>query len=433
MDFITKPFGWLMMMLYEFAKNYGIAVILFAFIIKVILLPFMMKSKRNTMRSGRLAPKIKELEKKHGANKQQYQVELSKLYKEENFNPASGCLWSLIPFPIMLALYGAIRQPLTIMMGVAQQAIAKDGVIYNLLPSSLQAASTYSQIHQAEYISQHFSVFQGIANLRQIDYSFLGMNLGNTPQPDFLWKTNWSDPSIWVPGLLLFLLPIVSGLLAYFSSKISMKVNPTVGSQQQSMSKSMLLLMPLMSVYFAFIMPAAIGVYIIVSTLLQVVQDVILTKHYTGILDAEDVVKNEARRIKEAEIEAKRLETERKRIENNMERNPNTSKKKQLKTERQEQIVKTVEWEKKHAPAPRAEDPSRSGTRRYARGRAYDPERFGADNQSAQTDDVRALNPSSQESKQASQEDYDFDPDQSFMTFKDAEDEQDETGSDEEE
>lgn len=397
MEFITKPFGWLIMFLYELTNNYGLAVILFALVVKIILMPFQAKSKRSMMRTGRLQPKLKELEKKHGANKQKYNEEVAKLYREEKINPMSGCLWSLIPFPIIIALFSAIRSPLTIMMGVAQSALEPGGAIYNLLPSNLTAASAYSQINQAEYISQHFSQFQGIPNLRPIDYNFLGMNLGNTPDWQFLWKTNWSDVSVWLPGLLLFLLPILSGVLAYFSSKISMQINPMANQQQQSSTKSMLLMMPVISVYFAFIMPGAIGVYIIASTLFAMIQDIILTKRYTKLMDIEDAAKNERLKAKQEELEAKRLETERKKIEQNTTVNPNTSKKKLVKNERQEQHEKAAEWEKAHSPAEekKEENPSRIDNRRYARGRAYDPSRFAAPENTSledtQSDDTAAV------------------------------------------
>ncbi|NLT13437.1 MAG: membrane protein insertase YidC [Clostridiales bacterium] len=408
-DFITKPFGWLMMVLFEFTKNYGLAVILFALVVKVILLPFQMKSKRSMMRTSRLQPRMKELEKKHGANKQKYQEEVQKLYKEEHINPMSGCLWSLIPFPIIIALFSAIRQPLTIMMGIAQELIAEGGIIYNKIvelatanaPDKLAVLTnlkdSYIQIKQAQFISQpgNFEIFSQISDkLRQVDYNFLGMDLGAQPDWQFFWKTNWSDSSVWGPALLLFLLPIASGILSYFSSKVSMQMNPSAGGQQQSSNKTMLLMMPLISVFFAFSMPGAIGVYIIASTLFAMIQDIYLTKHYTKIMDAEDAVKNEQLRIKEAELEAKRLETERKKLENKTEVNPNTSKKKQQKIERQEQVEKAVEWEKKTEPAQnKEEDPSRSGSRRYARGRAYDPDRFSGsseENPEEQSDDAPA-------------------------------------------
>ena len=436
-DFITKPFGWLILVLYQFTTNYGLAVILFALIVKGILLPFQMKSKRSMMRTSRLQPRMKELEKKHGANKQKYNEEVQKLYKEEKINPMSGCLWSLLPFPIILALFSAISSPLTIMMNVPKALLDPGGAIYNLLEKmgGPIAKANYLQIHQAEFISkpENFSAFHQVsANLSQIDYNFLGMKLGENPQLTFLWSTNWSDINVWGPGLLLFLLPFVSGILAFFSSKISMQMNPSGNAQQQSSTKTMMLMMPLISVYFAFIMPGAIGVYIISSTLFAMIQDIILTKHYTKIMDAEDAVKNEQRRIREEELEAKRIETERKKLENKTEVNPNTSKKKQMKTERQEQLEKAVEWEKKHEPAVNEEeDPRRSGTRRYARGRAYDPTRFfdnAETSQVAASDNDLDTTPAAPDIDETQEEDYD--PDQ--ITLDDTQIDSDETDTDEE-
>ena len=397
-DFITKPFGWLLMLLYEFVQNYGLAVILFALVVKVILLPFQMKSKRSMMKTSRLQPKLKELEKKHGANKQKYNEEVSKLYKEENINPMSGCLWSLIPFPIIIALFSAIRNPLTIMMGIPKALIEEGGAIFDKLASMGFAPTgnaNYLQIGQTQFISQHFESFANISDkLRQIDYSFLGMDLGQQPDVKFLFTTDWSDPSIWWPGLLLFLLPLVSGGLAFITSRVSMKMNASSDSQQANSMKSMMLMMPLINVFFAFSMPGAIGVYIIGSMLFQTVQEVILTKHYTKIMEAEDAIKFERLRKRELELETKRLETEQRKLESSTYKNPNTSKKKQAKTERQEQIEKAVDWEKKHSPPSEdeEEDARCVGTRRFARGRAYSPDRFdcgeGAEeNPDSRTDD----------------------------------------------
>ena len=377
------------MLLYELVNNYGLAVILFALVVKVILLPFQMKSKRSMMKTSRLQPKLKELEKKHGANKQKYNEEVQKLYKEENINPMSGCLWSLIPFPIIIALFSAIRNPLTIMMGVPKALLEEGGAILEKLTSmnfSTTVNNNYLQIAQSQFISDNFESFASLSDkLHQLDYSFLGMDLGQQPQFNFLWTTDWSDPSVWGPGLLLFLLPLVSGGLAFLTSRISMKMNPQQDSQQANSMKSMMLMMPLINVYFAFIMPGAIGVYIIGSMLFQTIQEIILTKHYTKVLEAEEAVRNEQRRKREAELEAKRLETERKKLENNTQRNPNTSKKKQAKNERQEQLDKAAEWEKKNTVSSDDDDKQEAsscvGTRRYARGRAYEPDRFNCEEQ----------------------------------------------------
>jgi YidC/Oxa1 family membrane protein insertase len=207
------------------------------------------------------------------------------------------------------------------------------------------------------------------------------MDLGAQPTWNFLWTTDWSDPKVWAPGLGLFLIPIVTGALTLITSRISTKLNTAAQPEGQSSMKTMMMLMPLMTVYFGFIVPAALGVYWIANSVFGAVQDVWLHKRYTRIIEAENAERNERRRAKEAELEAKRLETERKKAENATSVNPNTSKRKQQTTEKQEQIARAVEWEKKNQPPSDAADgePARSGSRRYARGRAYDPDRFSAE------------------------------------------------------
>jgi YidC/Oxa1 family membrane protein insertase len=158
------------------------------------------------------------------------------------------------------------------MMGVARELVVQGGAIYNkyaeIVGGAVNPKDGYLQIKMTEVISANFEKFRHLdPNLRQIDYNFLGMKLSETPNWKFFWQTNWSDPSVWVPGLLLFLLPVASGVLAYFSSKIGMALNQTPGNdQQQQSTKSMMLMMPLISVYFGFVMPGAIGVYMIAQT-----------------------------------------------------------------------------------------------------------------------------------------------------------------------
>ena len=386
---IARPFGQFLMFLYEWVGNYGLALVLFAIAVRGIMLPFQMKSKRGMMRQARLQPKVAELQKKHGANKTKLNEEMAKMYKEEGANPASGCLWSLLPFPIMLALFLVIREPLTMMMGVAANLLADANPAENIPIGAILAQlksmgfeSTvqpyYIQVDQAQFISANFSKFADLSSaLRPLDFSMGILNLGAQPQWNFLWTTDWSNVTIWLPGFLLFLIPLLSGGSQFVASGINRKMNPTVTPEGQGKSmQTMMMLMPLMSVYFAFITPAALGFYWMIGTVLQIAQDVWLTKRFTRILDAEDAVRNEERKKKEAEIEAKRLETERKKAEGLVERNPNTSKRRKQKIDKQEQLGRAADWEKKNAPPEEKFEPSRVGNRHYARGRAYDPDRY---------------------------------------------------------
>ena len=153
LDAIAKPFGLLLLWLYNLVGNYGIAIFLFALIVKIIMLPFQMKTKKSMMRMAALNPQIQELQKRHEGNPKKLQEETAKLYKEEKVNPMSGCLWSLIPYPILLALYRAIRFPLTTMMGVSKDLLAEGGAILNKLTELGFVASgkstAYLQLEQS--------------------------------------------------------------------------------------------------------------------------------------------------------------------------------------------------------------------------------------------------------------------------------------------
>lgn len=381
---VTWPFAWLMINLYELFSNYGLAVIAFALVIKLILLPFQMKSKRSMMRTARLTPLVNEIQKKYEGNKQKAQMEVSKLYKEEKINPMSGCLWSLIPFPILIALYSVIRQPLTSMMRLGAETItAIESKITSLGLTLPEASNAYREIQMTDIIHQNWSSFAGMdPGLVDIDYGFLGLNLGSQPEWNFFAKVDWSDSSVWLPALGLFLIPVISAALSYFSMKISNKTNPTAQQTQGSM-KGMMLIMPLISLYIGFVMPAALGVYWIAGSVFAIIQDLILNKYYGKKLDAEDAVRMEKYRAKEAELEKKRLETEKLREAGTTKVNKNTSKKKLQTAERTKEEVRDAasraeEKAKRKAALGIVDEipQSQVGNRRFARGRAYVEDRF---------------------------------------------------------
>ena len=391
---IAKPFGALMLWLYEWVGNYGVAVILFALIVKLILLPFQMKSKRGMIQQTRLQGKIKEIEKRHGANKQKYNEEVQKLYREEGVNPMSGCIWSLIPFPILIALYQAIRFPITIMMGVGKELLAEGGAIATKLAElgfETTTNAAYVELEQSQFITKHWDAFSGISDkLRQIDYNFLGLDLGKTPQFKMFFSgaTDWSDKAT-VAVALLALIPVVAAVLTWLQSWLSQKTMPKPvdgGEDPSQKTMSMMnIIMPLMTLWFAFIMPAALGLYWIASSLFAMIQEIVLNKYYGKKLAIEDAERIEQKAKREKELEEKRQETERLRAENATERNTNTSKKKQRISDREDRREKTAEWERKKGL--KAEDGSagRVDDRKYARGRAYDPDRYAVEQEAEET------------------------------------------------
>ena len=111
--YICVPFAWVLRTFYELTGSYGWALVLFTIVVKLITLPFQMKSKKSMMRMNLFQPKIKEIQTKYANNPQKMNDEIQMLYAKEGVNPMSGCLWSFLPFPILIALYSIIRQPLS--------------------------------------------------------------------------------------------------------------------------------------------------------------------------------------------------------------------------------------------------------------------------------------------------------------------------------
>ncbi len=383
---ITKPFAWLMVQFYKMTGNYGVAIIFFGLLVNLILTPFQAKSKKGMMRVSRLQPRIQEIQRRHEGNPQKLQQEMQALYKEEGASPMGGCLWSLIPFPILIALYSVIRQPLTRMLYIAADKVAEIQTFCESLgfaaPVSSRATA-YAEINLADFIHQHFAEvsakFSDVSGLIDLDFSFLGMNLGDTPN----WQLLWSGKLTWA-ALGLFLIPFVSAGLSWASMKISQQTNPQTDPAQAASMASMNLMMPLMSVWICFIMPGAMGIYWIANSIFGMARDYIMTKVYTKQLDQEDAERIAARSEREKELEAKRLETERLRAEGKTEKNTNTSKKKIQANEKQKIVEREAALDKADRAARRErlgikenEVPaSQVGNRRFARGRAYVADRF---------------------------------------------------------
>ena len=395
LDAIATPFGWLMMVLYNLTDNFGWAIILFAIVVALVLLPFMAKSKKSMMRMSRLQPRLMELQKKHEGNQQKLNEEVSRLYRENKVSPLGGCLWSILPLFIMLALYRAVVKPLTIMMGVPDEMLAQGGAIYEQLQAlgyqlsnyTTNNNSFYEQIYQAKFIAENWDAFRGISDqLVQMNFNFIGLDLSMTPNWKF-WTFDLSSGAGLTIGL--FVLPLISTGMSYLSMFINRKVQPNVGTSQQAQAqasnmKMMMIIMPLMSLWIGYIMPAAMCVYWIMNSLTGIIRETGLTLLYKKQMAKEDEEFNAKERAREEELERKRQETERLRAMNATTVNKNTSKKKQQAQAAQADAERRAAAERAERAERRArlgieeaEKPaSQVGNRRFARGRAYVEDRY---------------------------------------------------------
>ena len=389
-DLIRVPFGYLLDWLYTFTNNYGLALILFSLIVKLVLLPMSVKSKKSMLKMSRLSPQVKALEAKYGDDKQKYQLAVQQMYKEEGVSMGGGCLWSFIPLIILLPLYYVIREPITYMMHNSRSISEAIVAFIQASGENLGKNSYYAQLAAAGHIGDYMEELKSLAvtanaNLQAMNFQFLGIDLSGIPSIKFWECEGWGE-------IGLFLIPVVSAGLQAASMWISQKMNNQVatnadGEQDADAAKTanqtnatMMLMMPLMSLWIGFSMPAAISIYWIAQAVFGAVQDYFLTKHYRKVYDEEDAVKQEIaakRRAEEAEKERQRALRR--------EQNPdgitdNVSKKKirQQEKEAAEKAAKAYEARKNPVQESEEKKPlSGDPERPYSRGRAYDPAHYG--------------------------------------------------------
>ena len=365
---ICIPFAALLRLFYNATDSYGVALILFTLVIKLILLPFQMKSKRSMVRMNRMQGRVQEIQKKYANNQAKMQEELNKFYMEEGFNPMSGCLWSFLPLPIMIALYSIIRRPIVYFMdlGAKAERIAALDAARKLITDAgidLGKNAAYEEIAIAQTINSQFPEFasqtEGWIN---INYNFLGVDLTTIPTNVIEMVKNGG---LTMSAIVLVLIPILCGALGFLQSKVS-----TMGQENNvanASTKTMLMFMPLMSIYIGFIMPAALGVYWVAQSVFSIIQEWILGKFYNQKIEEEETAREEAR-----QADRKRRMEEAK--ENDKLRQHQESKKQTLREKQQAAQEAKAEKAKKAANA--TTEAGRVDDRPYARGRAYKADRY---------------------------------------------------------
>ena len=271
-DYLTVPFAWIMNNLYMLFNNYFLALIIYALIIKIVLFPMAMKQQKNSLQMARMRPMQDALQKKYGSNKEKYNQELQKLYQREGYNPMSSCLPLLIQLPLIFIIYSVVRHPLSfIKFGELFSANAAQKVLdfANTLKLPETLMKDGKSILTLENVCDYELQIMGAADGAGISgNTILGINLSATPS---FTEVSW----LWV-------IPILAGVTGFLVSWLSQKLNGNMNDQQQGgcSPKLMTYMMPLMSLYFCFIMPCSLGVYWIIGNILSIGQTFLLHRMY---------------------------------------------------------------------------------------------------------------------------------------------------------
>lgn len=276
MGTLIRPFGIFLKLLYDLTGNYGWALIIFTVIVNLLLMPLSIKQQKSTMAMQKIQPKMNEIQKKYQYDKEKQSQEMMKLYQEYNINPMSGCLPLLIQFPIIIILYQAVLKPLTYMFGES------NGFTPEVIESLMKKAGTIIGKPVTSEI-QIFSVVDKLGDLwpqgvEIMNFDFFGLSLNQTP--------NFAVPS------LLWIIPIVCVLTTYLSSAIMTNQNKqnsnAAANQTADSMKTMQMFMPLMTGFFAFTLPAALGFYWTIGNIVRLLQQLYLNNRFKKLSEAEE-------------------------------------------------------------------------------------------------------------------------------------------------
>ena len=293
-NFFGNILGYLLWFFYTLIPNYGVAIILFSFVVKIIIFPFSIKQQKSMAANSKMSVKQKELQKKYGNDKAKLQEETQKMYAKEGVNPASGCLTSFIPFPIMIGLFYTVQNPLANALHLSADGITKAVAMLKGIPGiGATFNANYAQIEIVKHfaaLKPQLTMFNG-TEMNKIDmfshgFQFLGLNLLDTPSDSANVFGTIFRSNLWIIPVLC----LVSSLLTQFFMS---KYQPGM-QQQQGCMKVMLYGMPLFTAWIACTMPAAVGFYWIISTLFGFLQTLILNLWFSP---ADLNAKAEAQRV----------------------------------------------------------------------------------------------------------------------------------------
>lgn len=307
-SFIANLFGYIMNFTYSLVQNYGLAIILFTFLVKLLLLPLTIKQQKSMDKVQELQPLYQELQRKYGNDQQRFTMEYQKLLKEKNLNMfsgsgCSGCLLQLIQIPIILGLFYMMMSPLTYILKLPAEQINeyKEELNTYYAEEALKVATISGEelseeekeaILNKDYVSKNRYNELVIAKHNNLfNMNFLGINLGDIA------NENKND-------YVLYIMPFLCMMVTYISLSMASKQTQNMKQNANETSltnpeneipmpdmKVMNMMMPFMTGYIAFIAPQGLALYWTTNTILQLVQTATLKKLMKKFEKKDNIIK----------------------------------------------------------------------------------------------------------------------------------------------
>ena len=276
MGFISEIFGYILNFLYEQFNNYGVAIIIFSVLLRIILIPITIKQQKSLKKNAKLQKEMKEIQTKYKSNPEKLNQETIDLYKREKMSPFSGCLSGILQIIIILSVFWLVSKPLTYMKKINPEIIEK-----------------YSQELKEEGVNSSYTEI-AIINKKAaedpevyINMNFLGLDLSKVPTQS-------------LDDFREYIIPILYVISSVISIKITTKMNsnnkdkdinelkkaetedkekqPDEMEMMQQMNNNMTYMMPIMSVMIAIIAPLGLALYWLISNVLMIVERLIIDR-----------------------------------------------------------------------------------------------------------------------------------------------------------
>jgi len=287
-EFFANIFGYLLNLLYDLINNYGLAIILFTVIIKLVLIPLSIKQQKTMKKSAKLQEQMKVIQFKYKNNPEKMNQEMMNLYKTENMSPFSGCLTAIIQFLLLLSIFYLVRCPLTYMEKIPTEDIQK--YTTQLQDAGKMTSNVYPEIdiiREYNWLKEQNPEDSNIDRVN-IQMNFLGLDLSKVPQQ------NMSDYTVYIIPILYILSSFISiRMTTAMQQKANQKekiIDNDTGKELEVVddknevdavmqtNKMMSWMMPIMSISIAFVAPLGLALYWLVNNILMIGERLVLDK-----------------------------------------------------------------------------------------------------------------------------------------------------------
>lgn len=287
-EFFANLFGYLLNFIYNLVNNYGLAMIIFAIVIKLCMLPLSIKQQKTMKKSAKLQEKMKVLQFKYKNDPEKLNQEMMSLYKEEKMSPFSGCLSGLVQLVLLVSIFYMVKSPLTFMKKMDTNTI--NTFVQQMKEDGKTNSATYPEIdiiRESEYLKEKNPETVDIEKIN-INMKFLGLDLNKVPQQ------NLGDWTVYIIPILYIISTFVSMRITTSMQKkqnkkkeIVVSDDPkkeTVEGENTEMdalaqtNKMMSWMMPIMSVSISLVAPLGLALYWLTNNTLMILERVILDR-----------------------------------------------------------------------------------------------------------------------------------------------------------